>query len=64
MLNAIEIGRKIKEYFSEIGMSQLEVAKTLDVQSAAVSNQLNGRPFGKNSAAKWSNASGSRQTGY
>ena len=60
MLNAIEIGRKIKEYFSEIGMSQLEVAKTLDVQSAAVSNQLNGRPFGKNSAAKWSNAFGFR----
>lgn len=60
MLNAIEIGRKIKEYFSEIGLSQLEVAKTLDVQSAAVSNQLNGRPFGKNSAAKWSNAFGFR----
>lgn len=60
MLNAIEIGKKIKEYFSEIGMSQLEVAKALDVQSAAVSNQLNGRSFGKNSAAKWSSAFGFR----
>ena len=60
MLTPIEIGRKIKEYFSEAGMSQLEVAKVLDVQQAAVSNQLNGRPFGKNSAAKWSNAFGFR----
>lgn len=60
MLNAIEIGRKIKEYFSEIGMSQLEVARMLNVQSAAVSNHLNGRPFGKNSAAKWSDAFGFR----
>ena len=60
MLNALEIGRKIKEYFSEAGISHMEVAKTLDVQPAAVSNQLNGRSFGKNSAAKWSNAFGFR----
>lgn len=55
-----EIGKKIKEYFSEMGMSQQEVAKVLEVQQAAVSNQLNGRPFGKNSAARWSNAFGFR----
>jgi len=55
-----EIGKKIKEYFSEMGMSQTEVAKALDIQQAAVSNQLNGRPFGKNAAAKWSNAFGFR----
>lgn len=60
MLNALEIGRKIKEYFSEAGITHMEVAKTLDVQPAAVSNQLNGRSFGKNSAAKWSNAFGFR----
>lgn len=60
MLNAIEIGRKIKEYFSEAGISHMEVARILDVQPAAVSNQLNGRSFGKNSAAKWSNAFGFR----
>ena len=47
-----EIGKTIKEYFSEIGMSQIEAANMLGVQQAAVSNQLNGRPFGKNSAAK------------
>ena len=34
------IGNKIKEYFSEIGMSQTEVAAVLDVQQAGVSNQL------------------------
>ena len=54
------IGNKIKEYFSEIGMSQTEVAAVLDVQQAAVSNQLNGRRFGKNNAAKWSRAFGFR----
>jgi phage repressor protein C with HTH and peptisase S24 domain len=54
------IGNKIKEYFSEIGMSQTDVAAVLDVQQAAVSNQLNGRRFGKNNAAKWSKAFGFR----
>lgn len=60
MANRIYIGKKIKEYFSEIGMSQQEVAKVLNVQQAAVSNQLNGRPFGKNSASKWNKAFGFR----
>lgn len=55
-----EIGKTIKEYFTEIGMSQLEAANALGVQQAAVSNQLNGRPFGKNSAAKWNKAFGFR----
>lgn len=55
------IGNKIKEYFAEIGMSQIEAAKVLNVQQAAVSNQLNGRPFGKNSAAKWNKAFGFRR---
>ncbi len=60
MISELEIGRKIKEYFSEIGMSQVEAAEKLGVQQAAVSNQLNGRTFGKNSAAKWSAAFGFR----
>lgn len=60
MLTPSKIGKRIKEYFSEAGLSQTEVARMLDVQPAAVSNQLNGRPFGKNSAAKWSNAFGFR----
>lgn len=60
MPQRVEIGKKIKEYFSEMGMPQQEVAKILNVQQAAVSNQLNGRPFGKNSAARWSSAFGFR----
>ena len=60
MPQAKAIGEKIKEYFSEIGMSQTDAAKVLEVQQAAVSNQLNGRRFGKNAAAKWSNAFGFR----
>ncbi len=60
MTSELEIGKKIKEYFSEIGMSQMEAADRLGVQQAAVSNQLNGRAFGKNSAAKWNAAFGFR----
>ena len=55
------IGNKIKEYFAEMGISQTEAAKVLNVQQAAVSNQLNGRTFGKNSAAKWNEAFGFRK---
>ena len=60
MIPYAEIGNKIKEYFSEKGLSQQEAATMLGVQQAAVSNQLNGRPFGKNSAAKWNKAFGFR----
>lgn len=55
-----EIGKTIKEYFTEIGISQTEAANMLGVQQAAISNQLNGRSFGKNSAAKWNKAFGFR----
>ncbi len=60
MTPELEIGKKIKEYFSEIGMSQMDAAERLGVQQTAVSNQLNGRAFGKNSAAKWNAAFGFR----
>lgn len=60
MTKVKEIGQKVKEYFAEVGLSQHDVAKKLGVQQAAVSNQLNGRPFGKNSAAKWNRAFGFR----
>ena len=55
-----EIGNTIKEYFAEIGVSQAEAASMLGVQQAAISNQLNGRAFGKNSAARWNKAFGFR----
>lgn len=60
MTKVKEIGQKVKEYFAEVGLSQHDVANKLGVQQAAVSNQLNGRPFGKNSAAKWNRAFGFR----
>ena len=61
MIPYAEIGNKIKEYFSEKGLSQQEAATMLGVQQAAVSNQLNGRPFGKNSASKWNKVFGFRK---
>lgn len=48
------ISKKLKEYFIENGMKQCDIADVLDVTQSAVSNQLNGRPFGINSAKKWS----------
>lgn len=48
------ISQKLKEYFYENGMKQKDIADALDVTQTAVSNQLNGRPFGVNSAKKWS----------
>ena len=54
----IHICSKIKDYFIENGMKQCEIAAALDISQAAVSNQLNGRPFGANSAKKWSKAFG------
>lgn len=55
---AIRIGRKIKEYLTEIGASQTDVAEKLGVTQTAVSNQLNGRKFGINAAKKWNAAYG------
>lgn len=51
---SLYICKKIRDYFAENGMKQSEIAKALDITQAAVSNQLNGRPFGINSAKKWS----------
>ena len=52
------ISNKLKDYFIENGMKQCDIASVLDVTQSAVSNQLNGRPFGINSAKKWSKAFG------
>ena len=49
---------KLKDYFIENGMKQCDIANVLDITQSAVSNQLNGRPFGINSAKKWSKAFG------
>lgn len=54
----IDICSKIKDYFIENGMRQIDIANVLDVTQSAISNQLNGRPFGINSAKKWSKTFG------
>lgn len=56
--NPYKICKKIKEYFYENGMKQCDIANVLDITKAAVTNQLNGRPFGINAAKKWSKAFG------
>lgn len=55
---SIHICYKLKDYFIENGMKYTDIASVLDITQAAVSNQLNGRPFGINSAKKWSKAFG------
>ena len=55
---SIYICSKLKDYFIENGMRQRDIANVLDVTQSAVSNQLNGRPFGINSAKKWSKTFG------
>ena len=52
------VSMKLKDYFIENGMKQCDIAEVLDVTQSAVSNQLNGRPFGINSAKKWSKTFG------
>lgn len=52
------ISNKLKEYFAENGMKQTDIASVMDVTQSAVSNQLNGRPFGVNAAKKWSKTFG------
>lgn len=49
-----KVGQKVKEYFARIGLTQKEVAKKLGISQAAVNALLNGKPFGKKTAQKWS----------
>ena len=53
-----KVCEKLKEYFSENGMRQQDIANALKTTQANVSNQLNGRPFGANTALAWSNTFG------
>ena len=55
---SIQICSRLKDYFIENGMKQCDIADALDITQSAVSNQLNGRPFGINSAKKWSKTFG------
>ena len=50
------ISEQLKEHFSSIGITQSEIAAKLGVSQQAV--YLNGQPFGKKVAQKWSDLFG------
>lgn len=47
------IGEKLKKHFNDIGITQEEAAKRLNVSQANISALLNKKPFGKKLAQKW-----------
>lgn len=53
-----EIGRQLRAYFEQKGMTQKQVADILGIQQQNVGVHFQGRPFGKNAATKWQNAFG------
>ena len=53
-----KVCEKLKEYFYENGMKQVDIARALDSTQTAISNQLNGRPFGTITALNWSDTFG------
>jgi plasmid maintenance system antidote protein VapI len=55
---AIEVGRQLRAYFEEKGMTQKQVAEILGIQQQNVGVHFQGRPFGKNAAMKWQKAFG------
>jgi len=44
----------LKKYFDDRGITQDDIAKALNISQPAVSAYLNGKPFGKVSAKRWS----------
>ena len=55
---AKEVGRQLRAYFEEKGMTQQQVAEKLGIQQQNVGVHFQGRPFGKNAAMKWQRAFG------
>lgn len=55
---AKEVGRQLRAYFEEKGMTQQQVADILGIQQQNVGVHFQGRPFGKNAAMKWQRAFG------
>jgi phage repressor protein C with HTH and peptisase S24 domain len=53
-----KVCEKLKEYFYENGMKQVDIAKALCTTQTNISNQLNGRPFGTTTALSWSDTFG------
>lgn len=53
MLQTDNVGNKIKEYFKAQGISQRKAAEMLGIAQQVVGSLLNGKPFGKRTAANW-----------
>ena len=53
-----KVCEKLKDYFIENGMKQVDIARALGSTQTAISNQLNGRPFGTTTALNWSDTFG------
>lgn len=58
MVDYKRIGAELKAYFADKNIRQEDMALTLGVSQQAVSALLNGKPFGKKNAEKWSSAFG------
>ena len=55
---ANEVGRQLRAYFEEKGMTQQQIADILGIKQQNVGVHFQGRPFGKNAAMKWQRAFG------
>jgi transcriptional regulator with XRE-family HTH domain len=54
----IYIGKKLKNFFHDLGYTQQYIAVQLGVSQSFVNRLLNGKPFGKQLAKKWGDAFG------
>lgn len=48
------VGERLKLFFKEKGLTQVQIAKRVGTTQQVVQKLLNGRPFGKHTAATWS----------
>jgi transcriptional regulator with XRE-family HTH domain len=53
-----EIGRKLKDYFKSLKLTQQTIADRLGMSQSAVNTMMNGKSFGKKQAKKWGEAFG------
>lgn len=48
------VGERLKIFFKEKGLTQVQIAERVETTQQVVQKLLNGRAFGKRTAAKWS----------
>lgn len=48
------VGKRLKLFFKEKGLTQVQIAERVGTTQQVVQKLLNGRPFGKHTAAAWS----------